>query len=64
MPMTYAWLLLSRLQLLHPRFELLNAAVHRQQHLDYSLAPRVIDRLRLRTLHTRLFAAPKWVPAD
>src|SRR5580698_3635853 len=32
------------LQLLHPPFELLDAAIHRQQHLDYSLTPRVIDR--------------------
>src|ERR1700683_271786 len=43
------------LQLLHPRLELPDTAIHRQQHLDYSLTPRAIDRLRLRALHTPRF---------
>lgn len=43
------------LQLLHPRLQLLDPAIHRQQHLDYSLTPRVTDRLRLNTLHTPRF---------
>src|SRR5665811_778967 len=43
------------LQLLHPRLQLLDTQVHRQQNLDYSLTPRVINRLRLRALHTPRF---------
>jgi hypothetical protein len=39
------------LELLHPRLELLNAAIHRQQHLDDGLSPRIVDRLCLGTLH-------------
>ncbi len=50
------------LQLLHPHFELLDAAIHRQQHLDYSLAPRVIDRLRLHALHTTRFDEAELCP--
>jgi len=36
----------------------------RQQRLDDRLAPRRVDRLRLRALHTGSFATPKRVPAD
>jgi hypothetical protein len=50
------------LQLSHPRFELLNTTIHRQQNLDYSLTPRVIDRLRLRALHTPTFAEAELRP--
>jgi hypothetical protein len=50
------------LQLLHPRFQLLDAAIHRQQNLDYNLTPRVIDRLRLRALHTLTFDEAELCP--
>jgi hypothetical protein len=43
------------LKRLHPRLQLLDTAIHRQQNLNYSLTPRVIDRLRLSTLHTPRF---------
>jgi hypothetical protein len=36
----------------------------RQQRVDDRLAPLRVDRLRLRALHTRSFAAPNRVPAD
>jgi hypothetical protein len=39
------------LELLDPRLELHNPAIHRQQHLDYCHTPRVIDRLSLSALH-------------
>ena len=44
-------LLQLALELLDPRLELLDAAVHPQQHLDDDLSPRVVDRLRLSALH-------------
>ena len=50
------------LELLHPRLELRDPAIHRQQHLDYSLTPRVIDRLRLSALHTPRFDAAELCP--
>jgi hypothetical protein len=36
----------------------------RQQRVHDRLAPRRVDRLRLRALHTGSFATPKRVPAD
>jgi hypothetical protein len=36
----------------------------RKEYLDDRLTPLRVDRLRLRTLHTRSFATPKRVPAD
>src|SRR5665811_1671320 len=50
------------LQLLHPRLQLLDTQVHRQQNLDYSLTPRVINRLRLRALHTPRFDEAELCP--
>ena len=50
------------LKLLHPRLQLLDPAIHRQQNLDYSLTPRVIDRLRLRALHTPGFDEAELCP--
>ena len=43
------------LEPLDPRLELRDPAIHRQQHLDYRLTPRVIDRLSLSPLHTHRF---------
>ncbi len=50
------------LELLHPRLQLLDTAIHRQQHLNYSLTPRVIDHLRLRALHTPGFDEAELCP--
>ena len=50
------------LKLLHPRFELLDTAIHRQQNLDNSLTPRVIDRLRLSPIHTPGFDEAELCP--
>jgi len=36
----------------------------RQQYLDHRLAALCVDRLRLRALHARSFAAPARDPAD
>jgi len=50
------------LELLDPHLQLLDTPVHRQQDFDYSLTPRPIDRLRLRTLHTPIFDEAKLCP--
>ena len=52
----------ARARASHPRFQLLDPAIHRQQHLDYRLTPRVIDRLRLNALHTPRFDAAELCP--
>jgi hypothetical protein len=50
------------LKLLHPHLQLLNAAIHRQQDLNYSPTPRVIDRFRLNALHTTEFDRAQLCP--
>ena len=52
------------LKLLHTRLQLLDAAIHRQQNLDYRLAPRVIDRLGLGALHTPGFDEAELCPPN
>jgi hypothetical protein len=47
---------------LHPPLQLLDTTIHRQQHLNYSLTPHVIDRLRLRALHTPRFDEAELCP--
>jgi hypothetical protein len=42
--------------------QLLDLAVHPQQHLDHDLAAGVIDRLRFSPLHTTKFDAPELCP--
>jgi hypothetical protein len=60
--------LLELLDTLRQRGELrvlrLQPRRQREQRVDDRLAPLRVDRLRLRTLHTRSFATPKRVPAD
>jgi hypothetical protein len=60
--------LLELLDPLRQRSELrvlrLQPGRQRDQRIDHRLAPRRVDRLRLRALHTRSFATPKRVPAD
>ena len=46
------------------RLELLDPAIHRQQHLDHDLAPRVINRFRLDALHKQPFDAAGLCPPD
>ncbi len=50
------------LELLHPRLQLHDAAIHRQQNFDYRLPPRVIDRLRLNPLHATRFDEAELCP--
>jgi hypothetical protein len=50
------------LKLLNARFQLLDAPIHPQQHLDNDLPPRVVDRLRLSALHPSRFDAPRLCP--
>jgi hypothetical protein len=52
------------LELLNPRLKLLNTAIHLQQHLDYSLTPRVIDRFRLNALHATKFDGTQLCPPN
>jgi hypothetical protein len=52
------------LQLLHPRLELPNSAIHRQQYLDHSLTPRVIDRFRLNPIPTPRFDEAESCPPN
>jgi hypothetical protein len=42
--------------------ELLDLAIHAQQHLDHGLTARIIDRLRLGALHTPRFDEPELCP--
>jgi len=44
--------------------ELLDLAIHPQQHLDHNIAARVIDRLGLNPIHTSRFDAPELCPPD
>src|SRR5271156_6629186 len=50
------------LELLNARLELMDAAIHRQQHFNHGLTPRVIDRLRLSALHTPIFDKAELCP--
>src|SRR5271155_5524764 len=50
------------LELLDTPLQLLDTAIHRQQHFDYGLTPRVIDRLRLSTLHIQIFDEAELCP--
>jgi hypothetical protein len=52
------------LQLLHPRAQRLDLAIHPQQSLDHDLTTGVVDRLRLSPLHTTRFATPRSCPPD
>ena len=47
-----------------PLRQRLDLAIHPQQHLDHDLTALVIDRLRLRALHTPRFAAPALCPPN
>ena len=52
------------LQTIHPSRQLLNLAIHPQQHLDHDLTARAIDRLSLTPVHTPRFDDAQLCPPD
>jgi hypothetical protein len=51
------------LELLNPRLQLSDPAIHRQKNLNHSLPTSVIDRLSLSPIHTPNFDNALWKPA-